>query len=86
MTERFYSPGKKKILCALIIFIVIFILFFNFIIYSSCPAVLQCSEAELMTNPLCTQTCTTNINFVLLVAIILISYLIPAAIIHHHNR
>ncbi len=76
----------QKLKYSLPIFMVLFLLAFSSLVYSHCPAFVQCSQEELRTNPVCVQACSLNFNIVLLVIIILVSYIIPAVLIHHHNR
>lgn len=86
MPERFYHPGRQKLKYQLLLFIVLFILTFSSLVYSSCPAFVQCTPEEARSSPVCVQACTLNFNLLLLIIIALISYVVPSVVVHHHNR
>jgi hypothetical protein len=84
--HAFAKPSRRKLKYAVPIFIVLSLFSFSSLVYSNCPAFVQCSEAELRSGALCTQACTANFNVLLFVVIALVSYLLPAVIIHHNER
>ena len=86
MPERFFHPSREKMKYSLLLFIILFVLLFPFIVYTRCPALVQCSEAEIRADPLCTQACSVNFGVLVLIAVMLASYAVPAALVHHRNR
>ena len=86
MPERFYHPSGRKLKYSLALFAVLFIFTFSSLVYTSCSVFVQCSPEEIADNPLCTQACAVNFNILLFIIIVLVSYLIPAAILHYRNR
>lgn len=86
MAEKIYTPTRQKLKYFLPLLVLLSLLSFSSLVYSSCPVFVQCSPEEITTNPVCTQACSMNFNVLLFIVLAIVSYLVPSTILHHRNR